>query len=150
MLYTEFLTQSKEDACHFCNPRDRKFTENADAYLTYGIAPYHKHHLLVIPKRHVQSFMELTKEEAEQIWNTIRKGAAVLLALGYESYTVIVREGKGANKSVEHLHYHIIPESHIGDLDHEGKKRSVMTVEEVQAISQDIQAAMKKLTFTGL
>ena len=150
MLYTEYLAQSREDGCHFCNPRDRKFVENDGAYLTYGIAPYHKHHLLVIPKKHVRSFMELTREEAEQVWDIIRKASAVLLELGYESYTVIVREGKNEAKTMEHVHYHVIPDIHIGDLDHEGKERVVMTEGEIQAVSEDIENAMQKLTFTGL
>ncbi|MDO8566465.1 MAG: HIT domain-containing protein [Candidatus Moranbacteria bacterium] len=150
MLYSEYLVRSAEDVCHFCNPRDRKFIENEGAFLTYGIAPYHKHHLLVIPKRHVQSFMELARDEAEQIWDIIRKASAILLELGYESYTVVVREGKNDAKSMKHLHYHIIPEEHIGDLDHEGNKRVVMSEKEIQAVSQDIQKAMQKLTFTGL
>ncbi|OGI30871.1 MAG: hypothetical protein A3G09_04260 [Candidatus Moranbacteria bacterium RIFCSPLOWO2_12_FULL_48_12] len=150
MLYTEYLAQSREDGCHFCNPRDRKFVENDGAYLTYGIAPYHKHHLLVIPKKHAQSFMELTREEAEQVWDIIRKASAVLLELVYESYTVIVREGKNEAKTMEHVHYHVIPDIHIGDLDHEGKERVVMTEGEIQAVSEDIENAMQKLTFTGL
>lgn len=150
MLYSEYLVRSAEDGCHFCNPRDRKFIENEGAFLTYGIAPYHKHHLLVIPKRHVRSFMELARDEAEEIWDIIRKASAILLELGYESYTVVVREGKNDTKSMEHLHYHVIPENHIGDLDHEGKERTVMTEKEIQTVSRDIQKAMQKLTFTGL
>lgn len=150
MLYTEYLAQSLEDTCHFCQPSDRKFIENSGAFLTYGIAPYHKHHLLVIPKRHVRSFMELAKEETQQIWDIIRKASAILLELGYESYTVIVREGKNVAKSMEHLHYHVIPENHIGNLDHAGKERRVMTAEEIQTVSQDIKNAMERLSFTGL
>lgn len=150
MLYTEYLTQSSEDTCHFCLPGDRKFIETVDVFLTYGVAPYHKHHLLVIPKRHVQSFMELTRDETEQIWDVIRKASSILLELGYESYTVIVREGKNGAKSMGHVHYHVIPEERIGDLDHDGNKRVVMTAEEIQRVSEDIKNAMKRLSFTGL
>ncbi|MEI8096770.1 MAG: HIT family protein [Candidatus Moraniibacteriota bacterium] len=150
MLYAEYQLQALIDECHFCNPKDRKFIENETAFLTYAIAPYHKHHLLVIPKEHKQSFMELSREEANQIWDIIHKGAAILLELGYKDYTVIVREGKNDAKSMEHLHYHIIPENHIGDLDHQGKPRTVMTEEEMKETFDDIKKSMENLTFTGL
>lgn len=150
MLYKDYLAQSSGDACHFCHPEDQKFIENETAFLVLGIAPYHKHHLLVIPKDHKRSFMELTAGETDQIWNLINKGSAILLGLGYRTFTVIVREGKNAAKSMEHLHYHIIPENRIGDLDHEGKERAVMTEEEIKDVSRDIEKAMQKLAFTGL
>lgn len=151
MLYTEYLTQSLGESCHFCTPHDRVFIENDEAFLTYSLAPYHKHHLLVIPKQHKKSFMELTEKEMASVWDLIRKGSAILLELGYETYTVLVREGKGRDdKSVEHVHYHIIPENHIGDLTHDGRKRSIMTPMEIQEVSQDIRDVMQQLAFTGL
>lgn len=150
MLYSEYRTRCAGDACHFCHPTDRSFLENDSAFLTYAIAPYHKHHLLVIPKRHTPSFMELTQGETIHIWEIIRKASAIMLALGYENYTVIVREGNNGSKSVEHLHYHVIPENRIGDLDHEGKGRAVLGVDEIAGISRDVREAMEKLTFSGI
>ena len=150
MLYSEYRKNILAGSCPFCHPDDRKFLENKTAFLTYGIAPYHKHHLLVIPKEHKISFLEFGREELDEIWDLIRKGAALLLVLGYENYTVMVREGKNTSKSIAHLHYHIIPDSRIGDLDHEGKARRVMTQEEIHSVSQEIRGAIQKLTFTGL
>lgn len=150
MLYSEFQLQSADDPCHFCHPKDRVFIESEAAFLTYGLAPYHRHHLLVIPKRHVESFMELSRDESDQIWNLIRQGAAILLELGYETYTVVVREGKGGTKSMPHLHYHLIPDKSIGDLDASGRERTVMTSEEIALVSGEISEAIRRLAFTGV
>lgn len=151
MLYTEYLKQALGETCHFCDSHDRIFIENDSAFLTYALAPYHKHHLLVIPKQHRKSFLELTEKESALVWDLIRKGSAILLELGYESYTVVVREGKrNEDKSMEHVHYHIIPENHIGDLTYDGKKRTIMTLMEIQEVSQDIRDVIQQLAFTGL
>lgn len=150
MLYSEFQLQSADDPCRFCHPQDRMFIENETAFLTYGLAPYHRHHLLVIPKRHAESFMELSRDESDHIWNLIRQGAAILLELGYETYTVIVREGRGSAKSMPHLHYHLIPDKSIGDLDASGRERTVMTPEEIALVSGEISEAMRRLAFTGV
>ncbi len=150
MLYSEYRQLSSDDACHFCDPEDRAFVENADAFLTYAIAPYHEHHLLVIPKRHRASFLEMERGEFDQVWDLIRKGAAILLELGYETYTVIVREGKNAAKSMEHLHYHLIPNNRIGDLDHAGQGRSVMEASQIDQVSRDVREAMDRLKFNGI
>ena len=151
MKYTEYLKNQPESFCPFCeDEKDRIFLDNEHALLTYAKAPYHKHHLLVVPKEHKKSFLELDKNESDAIWSLIRQGAAILLELGYESYTVIVREGKNGAKSVEHLHYHLIPENHIGDLDHDGNTREIMTDTEAEKISDEIVQAVGLMTFRGL
>lgn len=151
MKYTEYLKSQPKDFCPFCkDEKDRIFLDNEHALLTYAKAPYHKHHLLVVPKEHKQSFLELTGNETDSIWSLIRQGAAVLLELGYESYTVIVREGKNGAKSVEHLHYHLIPENHIGDLDHDGNTRDIMTAEEEKEVIEEIDKAITSMAFRGI
>lgn len=151
MKYAEYLKTFPKDLCPFCDgQKSRTFLDNEYSFLTYAMAPYHRHHLLVVPKEHKKSFLELAKEESDAIWSLIRQGAAILLELGYESYTVIVREGKNGAKSVEHLHYHIIPENHIGDLDHDGNTRDIMTDAESEKISDEIMQAVGLMTFRGL
>ncbi len=151
MKYTDYLQSQPKDFCPFCDAQhDRIFLDNEYALLTFAKAPYHPHHLLVVPREHKKSFLELTKEASDAIWALIRQGSAVLLELGYESYTVIVREGKNGAKSIEHLHYHIIPENHIGDLDHDGNTRDIMTESESEKISDEIMQAVGRMTFRGL
>ena len=151
MLYSEYLAIRPASFCPFCEvSEERKFIVNDVAFLTYGVAPYHEHHLLVVPKKHHVSFMTFGNNEAEKIWDLIRKGAGILLELGYDNYSVLVREGKNESKSIEHVHYHIIPNSHIGDMDHDGNRRRIMTEKEIKTITKDIESAMERLTYKGL
>ncbi|GEM_PF-452904 len=146
MRYTDFLAAHDETFCPFCAPAQRMFMQNDSAFLTYAIAPYHPHHLLVVPTRHVLSMLEMNISEVDALWQLIRDGMKVLRSLGYEDYTVLVREGKvGEVKSVAHLHYHIVPNTHIGDLDHKGEERRIMTDEETKALTMEIRQAMETL-----
>jgi len=145
MLYKDYLKQISGKPCTFCNCDDRKFLENERAFLTYGLAPYHKHHLLVIPKKHATSFLELDHNVVEDIWDLLRRGSEILSKLGYDDFTIIVREGKNGAKSIEHLHYHIIPNTRIGDVDHNNEERRILTKEEIEAISEDISSAISDM-----
>jgi len=130
MNYKELL--KTQTSCPFCEPTfNRKICEENNAYLTYSIAPYHKHHLLVVTKRHIENFEELKNNEIESINKILHIGVRALKSLGYKDYSILLRNGSGSDKSVEHLHYHIIPISIIGDLDHEGEERQVMTEGEI-------------------
>lgn len=118
------------------------FAENAYAFLTYAIAPYHPHHLLVIPKRHFTAFLDITEDERAAIDALIEGGWRALTRLGYENITVLVREGKDSGKSIAHLHYHIIPNIRIGDVDHLGIDREVLSSEDIARVVADVSAAL--------
>ena len=141
MLYEELRRQRK--GCPFCDgTRNERLAESAHAYLTYALAPYHEHHLLVIPKRHVESINDLTDEEETDISNLEQKGIQALQKLGYESSSLLVREGSAKNRSVRHIHFHVIPEIQIGSLNSKGEERRVITKEEVEKTIREIEAVL--------
>ena len=140
MLYKTFLKNLNR--CPFCEPKDRIIKENKRAYLTYAIAPYHKHHLLVIPKKHDHAILDIRKNEMADITALIRYGLSLLHKLGYHNCSVLAREGKiGKIKSIEHMHYHVVPAVALGDLDHYGKQRKVITRREINKILSDFKKA---------
>lgn len=145
MRYVDYLKKVTTDQCPFCFFEKRKFIENETAYLTYALAPYHRHHLLIVPKKHRRSFLDLTRAEREDLDELSLKGARVLQGLKYENFTMMVREGMGGAKSIEHLHYHLIPNTRLGDLDHNGNQRHVLSEEGINSISEEIQSIVDKL-----
>lgn len=142
MLYSEYLKQLT--ACPFCGSQ-QSLSQNESAYLTFAYAPYHKHHLLVVPKRHTTSFFDITHEERVATDSLIELGTSVLRKLGYENFTILVREGSGPAKSIPHMHYHIIPDVLIGDLDHRGKERTMMTDAEMLETQRELASAVSSL-----
>ncbi len=141
MLYKEFLDTL--DECPFCSGSNRVIVDGTHAYLTYALAPYHKHHLLVLPKRHVESVEELTDAEREEIEKLQGDGLRILQKLNYESISLLVREGPvNVNKSIRHTHYHVIPKIQIGDLDHYGQKRRILEENEITDVMREIQSVL--------
>jgi len=140
MLYSDYLKTVK--VCPFCKGDDRRLKDARSAYLTYNKAPYHKHHLLVVPSRHVVSFFDLTTEEEKVINGLLFDGARALKKLGYGNLSILVREGNAKNKSIEHLHYHIVPNIQIGDLQHDGRKREIISNDEISQIVEEVEKVL--------
>jgi len=136
MLYTKFLKLKRP--CPFCGVGDRIFASRKTACLTYALAPYAKYHLLVIPKRHITSLRELRPAEEKDIGELVKLGVGILNRLKIKSVTVLARDG-GRNKSIAHLHYHLIPNHRIGDLDSKGKPRRILSEQEVKKLAQKIR-----------
>lgn len=141
MLYRDYL--KKITSCPFCHSKDRILISKKHAYLTYAKAPYHPDHLLIIPIRHITSYFDITKEENEDISKLIKVGAKILKKLKYNNFTILVREGDGSNKSVKHLHYHLIPNDRIGDLDHQGIQRKILSDKAIKTLSTKIISLIK-------
>ena len=53
--------------CVFCNNKEPIITENEYWYAIYDKYPVSKGHTLLITKRHISSFFDLTLEETKEI-----------------------------------------------------------------------------------
>lgn len=139
MFYGKFLRTHKK--CPFCANRQEELIQNKTAYLTYAIAPYSRYHLLVVPKRHVVEFLKLRPSEEKDIAKLLDTGAKILGRLKVRDWTILVRNGnENHQKSVDHLHYNLIPSHRIGDLDHRGRQRRVLTETEVGSLVRKIKS----------
>ncbi|MCD5382907.1 HIT domain-containing protein [Candidatus Gracilibacteria bacterium] len=109
--------------CPFCAIDENiKIYDYASVYMTIARAPYGPDHLLIIPKRHVDSLFDLTIEEDDEIQGLVRAGIKMLKKLGYSDLSILVREGMATGKSIPHLHYHIIPNINIGSANSNGER----------------------------
>lgn len=138
MKYMDFLKTLT--GCPFCENGNEVVLQSSESFLTYSLSPYHKHHLLIIPNRHIESVLELSRSEKEDIELLQTKALEILKKLGYENISLLVREGRVDmdNKSVAHIHFHVIPNNRIGDLDHYGQERRIMTDDEIRQTVEDI------------
>ena len=120
MYYADYLNSLA--VCPFCERVNRAIVQSSKGFLTYALSPYHKHHLLVIPNRHVESLSDMDSLEIEDIDFLQMRALEILKKLNYTSISLLVREGNVENKSINHVHFHIIPNIRIGVLDHNGEK----------------------------
>ena len=74
-------------------------------------------HILVIPKKHIPSLVELEKEDellVGKIYTVINK-LAEAQGVKERGYRVIVNCGKDAGQEVGHLHFHLLAGVKFGD-----------------------------------
>lgn len=89
-------------------------------------APYGKHHLLIVPKRHVNFLSTLSHKELEEMHELIDKRTKKLHTK-HKDVTLLLRDGlvkdKHIGKSINHLHFHLLPDIIVPILDkREGEK----------------------------
>ena len=80
--------------------------ENEDVVVFKDINPKADIHLLVVPKKHVESLNELDDEVLlGKLMMTVRE---VTTKLGIKSYNTIINTGREAGQEVFHMHIHIM------------------------------------------
>ncbi len=140
MKYSDLLKNLK--TCPFCPDNRSIFIDRETAFLTYSLAPYHPDHLMVVPKRHIEHLLDVSDSEMRDIDILQKDGLKILQNLGYENISFLVREGDESGKSIKHLHYHIIPDITLGDQDHTGADREVLSDGEVEMLISRLQTVI--------
>lgn len=105
------------DNCPFCDiDKTRVIYENDLTFAIYDGFPVNEGHTLVIPKRHVSSYFELTSEEKSAIWSAIEE-CKILIDDKHkpDGYNIGINVGEDAGQSIPHVHVHLIPRFH-GDV----------------------------------
>jgi diadenosine tetraphosphate (Ap4A) HIT family hydrolase/predicted transcriptional regulator len=105
----------REENCLFCDVqsinRDRVIAENSLAYVIRDAFPVTELHSLVIPKRHVKDYFDLTQAEINAI-NQLLKAQKTSLDAADTSitgYNIGINCGESAGQTVFHCHLHLIP-----------------------------------------
>lgn len=104
--------------CAFCDPKVReaqKIYEDDLVLALYTHKPIFAGHCLIIPKRHVERFEDLSSSEASQITQVIKKvHHAVQTTFETSPYLLLQKNGREVGQTVPHVHFHYIPRK-IGD-----------------------------------
>ncbi len=115
--------------CLFCNTKESGFTfENELAYASYDTYPVSKLHCLIIPKRHIKDFFELTNEELVACNDLVKKvkNEVIKKDPNIEGFNLGTNIGKVSGQSILHCHLHLIPRR-SGDVENpQGGVRSVI------------------------
>ncbi len=93
--------------CIFCKIANGEIVyENEYIAAFNDINPSAPVHILVIPKRHVESLNEL--EDKNLMAELLFGVKEVTKKLGIKDYRTVINTGKGAGQEVFHIHLHII------------------------------------------
>ena len=115
--------------CIFCEIRKEELQfENQLAYSSIDSYPVSEFHSLIVPKRHVETYFELTKKEIQACNELILKTKEKILKQDscVKGFNIGTNVGKSAGQSIMHCHIHLIPRRE-GDVENpQGGVRSVI------------------------
>lgn len=97
--------------CPFCPPPPERVVAGNELVVAirdgYPVSPGHT---LVIPRRHVASLADVTRDEATALWTLLNEVRGRLDAeTKPDGFNVGVNDGRAAGQTVMHLHVHLIP-----------------------------------------
>ena len=98
--------------CPFCKVESEREI-SASSLLSvafYDGFPVSPGHALIIPKRHVSSFFDLSKEERQDLLNLADSVKRILEERYHpDGYNIGINVGEAAGQSIFHVHMHLIP-----------------------------------------
>ena len=115
--------------CLFCNVKESGLADaNELAYVSYDTYPVTDQHCLIIPKRHVKDYFDLTDEEiiaCNMLIKNIKKEIE-FKDPKVKGFNIGTNAGKISGQSILHCHIHLIPRRK-GDVENpQGGVRSVI------------------------
>jgi diadenosine tetraphosphate (Ap4A) HIT family hydrolase len=112
--------------CELCTPAN-VLAENELAYARLDSHPLAAGHVIVVPRRHVADFFDMTTEEQAAVLSLLHEAHRVIGARhSPDGYNVGVNVGKAAGQNRMHVHMHLIPR-YAGDVpDPSGGVRRVL------------------------
>ncbi len=115
--------------CLFCNiEKSGCAHENELAYASYDSYPVTEHHCLIIPKRHIKDYFDLSNKELVACNDLIQivKNEIIKKDPSIKGFNLGTNIGKVSGQSILHCHLHLIPRRE-GDVDNpQGGVRSVI------------------------
>ena len=115
--------------CLFCNINSKDLVfDNEFAFASFDSYPVSKYHSLIVPKRHILDYFELTDDELLACNDLIKKIKKKIQNADKTVYgfNIGTNSGVAAGQSIMHCHIHLIPRRK-GDVDNpQGGVRGVI------------------------
>ena len=106
------MVKDPNNPCLFCNSKSSGVVhENDLAYASYDTYPVSKHHCLIIPKRHVKDYFELSNKELIACNDLIKIIRTEIINKDntVKAFNIGTNIGKISGQSIMHCHIHLIP-----------------------------------------
>ena len=115
--------------CLFCNSEKSECVhENDLAYASYDSYPVSEYHCLIIPKRHIKDFFDLSNDELVSCNELIKivKKEIINKDPSVKGFNLGTNIGKVSGQSILHCHFHLIPRREGDVKNPQGGIRSVI------------------------
>jgi len=120
------MKKTNEKDCPFCDLSDRIVISSKLWVAIEDAFPVNRGHMLIITRRHIASFRELTKEEFQELFDIMTLVVSRLDELYCPNgYNFGVNDGEVAGQTIFHVHFHIIPRYQDDDENPRGGIRKI-------------------------
>jgi diadenosine tetraphosphate (Ap4A) HIT family hydrolase len=103
------------DVCELCAPQSI-IIENELAYVQKEKSSLSAGHVVVVPRRHVADFFEMSRSEQIAVLELLNTAQNLVNAQhSPDGYNIGVNVGRAAGQSRMHVHIHLIPR-YVGDV----------------------------------
>ena len=98
-------------SCIFCSLPKKRVSNQSDCFIvTKDRYPISENHTLIVSKRHVRYFSELTPQERlDLVELTFSTQQSLKEGFNYEDFNIGINDGENAGQTIHHFHLHIIP-----------------------------------------
>ena len=99
--------------CLFCKIRDKEIPsqmvyEGSQAVAFKDINPKAKHHILIVPRKHIDSVMTMEESDQELVGHLVWDAKKIADDLGLEGYQLKFHVGEKGGQEIYHLHLHLL------------------------------------------
>jgi histidine triad (HIT) family protein len=101
--------------CLFCKiiageVPSKKVYETKDIFAFEDVNPVAPTHILIIPKKHLETMLELSEEHRDLIGDIhlAANHIARIRGIAETGYRIVTNCGRDANQTVFHIHFHLI------------------------------------------
>lgn len=99
--------------CEFCdkdNFNSQVIFQNDCFFVIHSHRPLAKGHVIIIPKKHRKSFIDLGPKETKSLFSTIKRiSNALTKTYNNSGFNLFANVGKSAGQNIPHLHFHLLP-----------------------------------------
>ena len=101
------------EGCRFCGSKyqkERNVISNEHFFANFDDNPVTRGHMKIIPKRHVDSFFDMSDAEVMAAFGLLRECRGVLeKRFNPDAYNIGINDGNASGQTISHLHIHLIP-----------------------------------------
>ncbi len=145
---SEYVLGDRPDGCPLCWNQARGdedafiVARGENVYAMLNLFPYNPGHIMVMPKRHIGSFEQLTLEESAEAQRFLERSIRALrrsMRGGPHGFNIGLNLGSAAGAGIpEHLHWQLVPRW-------DGDTNFMPTLADVKVVPQRMQATWQHL-----
>jgi histidine triad (HIT) family protein len=102
-------------SCPFCQIalgeiKTEKLYEDEDMVIINDVNPQAPIHVLIIPKRHIESLLVAEEKDAELFGKMLLSASNIAkqLLIAETGYRIVINTNRDAGQTVDHLHLHLL------------------------------------------